>query len=105
MTVAVAMISHKWVESVALSSMCIRAGARWWQLVLVLLPFGAMAFIGVAIGISVTDTSTWAEMVLFGLISGGEVLLWAAPYSCVSMYCAMGRLLVYIMLLTRVAER
>ena len=69
-TVAVAMIVHKWVESLALSSMCMRAGARWWQILLVLLPFAVMAFVGVAIGVSVTNSSDWAEMVLFGLISG-----------------------------------
>ena len=69
-TVAVAMIVHKWVESLALSSMCIRAGAKWWQLLIVLLPFAAMGFIGVAIGVAVADSSVWAEMVLFGLISG-----------------------------------
>ena len=72
-TVAVAMISHKWVESLALSTFCIRAGARWWQLLLVLIPFGVMGFVGVAIGVSVTDSSTWAELMLFGLISGEGV--------------------------------
>lgn len=83
-TVAVAMISHKWVESLALSTFCIRAGARWWHLVLVLIPFGLMAFIGVAIGVSVTDSSTWAELVLFGLISG-EGLADVCHETCVAV--------------------
>ena len=69
-TAAVAMITHKWVESIALSTMCIRARAKGWQIFLVLLPFGVMAFVGVAIGVAVTDSSAWTEMVLFGLISG-----------------------------------
>ena len=69
-TAAVAMITHKWVESIALSSMCIRARARVWQILLVLLAFGVMAFVGVAIGVAVTNSSPWTEMVLFGLISG-----------------------------------
>lgn len=69
------MIVHKWVESLALSSMCIRAGARWWHLLLVLVPFGVMGFVGVAIGVSVTDSSTWAEMVLFALIAGAPHLM------------------------------
>ncbi len=70
-TAAVAMVTHKWVESIALSSMCLRARAEIWQIFLVLLPFGVMAFVGVAIGVAVTDTSSATEMVLFGLISGG----------------------------------
>ena len=74
-TVAVGMIVHKWVESIALSSMCMRAGAKWWQLLIVLIPFAAMGFIGVAIGVAVTNSSTWAEMVLFGLISGERVIV------------------------------
>ncbi|KAK9788603.1 hypothetical protein WJX73_003814 [Symbiochloris irregularis] len=74
-TVAVAMVSHKWVESLALSTFCIRAGARWWHLLLVLVPFGVMGFVGVAIGVSVTDSSTWAELVLFALIAGGFIYI------------------------------
>ena len=70
-TAAVAMISHKWVESLAMSSMCIRARAKWWHILIVLTPFAAMGFIGVAIGVAVADSSTWTELVLFGLISGG----------------------------------
>lgn len=74
-TVAVAMIVHKWVESLALSSLCLRAGARWWQLLIILLPFAAMGFIGVAIGVAVTDSSAAAEMVLFALISGAFIYI------------------------------
>ncbi|KAK9834708.1 hypothetical protein WJX74_008281 [Apatococcus lobatus] len=74
-TAGVAMVTHKWVESIALSSMCIRARAKAWQILLVLLAFGVMAFVGVAIGVAVTDSSPWTEMVLFGLISGGFIYI------------------------------
>lgn len=29
-TVLIALVSHKWVESIALSARCLKAGANWW---------------------------------------------------------------------------
>lgn len=29
-TVLVALVSHKWVESIALSARCLKVGANWW---------------------------------------------------------------------------
>ena len=30
MTVLIALVAHKWVESIALSARCVKAGANWW---------------------------------------------------------------------------
>jgi hypothetical protein len=29
-TVLIALVAHKWVESIALSARCIKAGGNWW---------------------------------------------------------------------------
>ena len=35
-TVLVALVCHKWVESLALSARCLKVGANWWCVHLVL---------------------------------------------------------------------
>jgi len=33
-TVLVALVCHKWVESLALSARCLKIGANWWWVIL-----------------------------------------------------------------------
>eukprot|EP00884_Botryococcus_braunii_P015673 jgi/Botrbrau1/278/Bobra.0022s0247.1 len=70
-TVLVAMVSHKWVESIALTTRFLRAGPRpWWAMILMLFPFAVVVPVGVAVGIVLTSINAWVTLVLFGLISG-----------------------------------
>lgn len=66
----VAMASHKWVESVAISARFIKAGAGIWSILGFLVPFSLGPLVGIAIGVNVSDQNSWSILVLFGLIAG-----------------------------------
>ncbi|KAL0021701.1 hypothetical protein WJX79_003719 [Trebouxia sp. C0005] len=75
-TVLVAMVSHKWVESVALSSMLVKNGGGFKEVWICLLPFAACFFLGTGIGVGVGhDENPWVDIVLFGLIAGAFIFV------------------------------
>lgn len=75
-TVLVAMVSHKWVESVALSSILVKNGGRVKEVLICLLPFAACFFLGTGIGVGVGhDENPWVDIVLFGLIAGAFIFV------------------------------
>jgi zinc transporter 1/2/3 len=66
----VAMASHKWVESIAVAAAFVSAGAGLLSVIAFLVPFALGPMVGVAIGVSVSDTNAWVVMVLFALVAG-----------------------------------
>lgn len=75
-TVLVAMVSHKWVESVALSSILVKNGGGFKEVLICLLPFAACFFLGTGIGVGVGhDENPWVDIVLFGLIAGAFIFV------------------------------
>jgi zinc transporter ZupT len=69
-TAFVAMASHKWVESIAVASVFMAAGSGFLAIVGFLVPFSLGPLVGIAIGVSVSNSNNWAVLVLFGLVSG-----------------------------------
>ncbi|CAL8469723.1 g9265 [Coccomyxa elongata] len=69
-TVLIALVSHKWVESIALSARCLKAGANCWQTGVFLFPFAATAPIGVGIGSALSNINPWVQMVLYAFATG-----------------------------------
>ncbi|KAL3160291.1 hypothetical protein ABBQ38_009683 [Trebouxia sp. C0009 RCD-2024] len=75
-TVLVAMVSHKWVESVALSSILVKKGGGFKEVLICLLPFAACFFLGTGIGVGVgRDEDPWIDVVLYGLIAGAFIFV------------------------------
>ncbi len=66
----VAMAAHKWVESIAVATAFLAAGCGMVAVWAFLVPFSLGPLVGIAIGVSVDNSSTWAIMVLFSLVSG-----------------------------------
>ncbi|KAK9807742.1 hypothetical protein WJX72_007847 [[Myrmecia] bisecta] len=70
-TILIALVAHKWVESIALATRCTKIGAKIWQILTCLIPFALVVPIGIGIGAAIAhDINPWIETVLFGLVAG-----------------------------------
>jgi zinc transporter ZupT len=74
-TVLVAMVSHKWVESVALAGRIVALGGGIWATLILLVPFAAIFPVGVAIGNAISDVSPWVDLVFFSLLTGAFIYI------------------------------
>lgn len=66
----IAMASHRWVESIAVSAAFVAAGSGIWAIIAFLIPFSLGPLVGIAIGVSVSDTNLWVILVLFAIVAG-----------------------------------